>query len=306
MSFTERVLSACKIVAMTAPIRLLQITDPHLLADPQGSLRGVQTRASLQRVLAHARSFVRSADAVLCTGDIVNDEPAGYRHFAELLGELGLPIYCLPGNHDRPELLKAALAQAPFQVGGHVDLGNWRIILLDSCVAGRNSGCISAAELLRLRHALVDGARYAMVCVHHHPVSVGSHWLDQLGIENAAELLALLDNAPQVRVLNWGHVHQGFDAVRGAMRLLATPSTCMQFKPLSNLFAVDDRPPAYRRLTLHPDGTIDTEIVWVEAARRARPAASPAGASAGQSRAAGAIGSVAAVGAGDEHRRQEP
>jgi Icc protein len=48
--------------------------------------------------------------------------------------------------------------------------------------------------------------------------------------------------------------------------LLATPSTCAQFLPLAADFSVDSRPPAYRRMTLHPDGTLDTEVVWVEQA----------------------------------------
>lgn len=275
---------------METDVRLLQISDPHLFADPHGMLRGVQTLGCLQRVLAHAMAHRRGAEALLCTGDIVNDEPAGYAHFSRLLGGLGLPVYCLPGNHDDPGLLHAALADAPFQVGGQVDLGCWRLILLDSCVPGSSGGRISAAELQRLRSALEDTSRHVMVCVHHHPVPMASRWLDALGIENGAQLLDVLDEYPQVRVLSWGHVHQSFDSRRRGIRLLATPSTCVQFLPLSNQFALDDRPPAYRRLTLHPDGTLDTEIVWVE-----QPAA-----------LARAESSVNASCAAVDHRGQQP
>jgi Icc protein len=59
-------------------------------------------------------------------------------------------------------------------------------------------------------------------------------------------------------------VHQSFDSRRHGVRLLATPSACLQFVPQSNEFCVDTRPPAYRRLTLHADGTLDTEVVWVD------------------------------------------
>ena len=113
-------------------VRLLQITDTHLFASREGRLRGVPTLACLQRVLAHASS--RSFEAVLCTGDLVNDEPEGYAHFRRELGALGRPVYCLPGNHDPLPQLREALSSAPFQVGGHVDLGAWRVILLDSSV----------------------------------------------------------------------------------------------------------------------------------------------------------------------------
>ena len=43
------------------------------------------------------------------------------------LGALGKPVYCIPGNHDDPARLRQALARPPFQVGGLVDLGAWRL-----------------------------------------------------------------------------------------------------------------------------------------------------------------------------------
>ncbi len=253
---------------MNDDVRLLQLTDSHLFASPHGRLRGVETLFSLQRVLSHASARKLNVDAVVCTGDIVNDEPDGYAHFARVLSALGKPVYCIPGNHDDPARLRSALAAPPFQVGGHVDLGAWRIILVDSCVPGQAGGRISKPELQALDAALTDNRRYAMVCVHHHPVAMASRWLDAVGIENADEFFAVLDAHPQVRAISWGHVHQSFDARRHGVRLLATPSTCAQFLPLSDAFAVDARPPGYRRLTLHPDGTLETEVVWVERAAR--------------------------------------
>jgi len=249
---------------MNADVRLLLISDSHLFSSPEGTLRGVQTLASLQRVLAHAAADLREADAVLCNGDIVNDEPGGYAHFARLLGSVGRPVYCVPGNHDDPVRLRAALARAPFQVGGHVDLGPWRIVLVDSCVPGRAGGRISTAQLEALQRSLEGCERHVMVCLHHQPVGMASRWLDAVGVENSAEFLGLLDAHRQVRVICWGHVHQCLDTRRRDVRLLATPSTCVQFLPLSGEFALDQRPPAYRRLTLHADGSLDTQVVWLE------------------------------------------
>ena len=74
---------------MDAAVRLLQFSDPHLFAEPAGrALRGVPTLASMQRVLAHAGGRRLNVDALVCTGDIVNDEPDGYAHFAHELGAL--------------------------------------------------------------------------------------------------------------------------------------------------------------------------------------------------------------------------
>jgi len=48
------------------------------------------------------------------------------------------------------------------------------------------------------------------------------------------------------------------------VRLLATPSTCAQFLPHADEFAVDPRPPGYRTFELRPDGSLLTEVMWVE------------------------------------------
>jgi Icc protein len=249
---------------MSREVRLLQLSDPHLFADPDGELRGVNTLASLRRVLDAVRARALAVDAVVCSGDIVNDEPAGYAHFARELASFGKPVYCIPGNHDDPGELRRALAGPPFQVGGVTDLGNWRLILLDSCVPGQAGGHLSEGELRRLDDALAGSDRFAMISVHHHPVSMSSRWLDAVGIDNAAALFEVLDAHAHVRLVSWGHVHQCFDDRRRGVRLLATPSTGAQFLPLSANFAIDARPPAYRRLNLRADGTVDTEVIWID------------------------------------------
>jgi Icc protein len=93
---------------------------------------------------------------------------------------------------------------------------------------------------------------------------MGSRWLDRVGLENAPEFLATIDRHPNVRAVVWGHVHQSYDALRKGVRLLATPSTCAQFLALADDFAVDPRPPAYRTLELRADGSLLTEVVWLD------------------------------------------
>lgn len=250
---------------MTPDVRLLQISDPHLFGSAGAMLRGVATLTSMQRILAHAMRRRQTIDAVLCSGDVVNDDPGGYAHFLREMSLLGKPVYCVPGNHDDAVLMRRALSTPPFQVGGYVDLGrNWRMVLVDSSIPGKAGGRISRYELRALRSSLASSDRYVMVCLHHHPVSMSSHWLDAVGIENADEFFQILDGHSRVRLVCFGHVHQSFDGRRRGVRLLGTPSTCRQFLPLSDEFAVDARPPAYRHLMLQPDGTIDTEVVWVE------------------------------------------
>ena len=246
-------------------VRLTHFTDPHLYGGEHESLRGVATLPALTAALAHAQAREWPPDALLVTGDLVQDDPGGYPHFRRLFGALGLPVLCLPGNHDEPRAMYRELAGEPFVLGGFIDLGRWRIVLLDSCLPGSASGALSAPELARLEQALATaGSRHCMVCLHHHPVPMASRWLDRVGLTNAAEFLHVIDAHRNVRAIVWGHVHQAHDALRKGVRLLATPSTCAQFLPNADDFAVDARPPAYRTIELRPDGSLLTEVVWVE------------------------------------------
>jgi Icc protein len=246
-------------------LRLIQFTDPHLYGSESESLRGVPTLPALRGALAQARARDWPPDALLVTGDIVQDDAGGYAHFRQVLGGLGLPVLCLPGNHDEPEAMRRELARAPFVLDEFFDLGRWRIVLLDSCIPGAASGAISAPGLAALERALATaGKRHCMVCLHHHPVPMASRWLDRVGLTNAAEFLHAIDAHRNVRAIVWGHVHQNYDGLRKGVRLLATPSTCAQFLPNSDEFAVDPRPPAYRTFELRADGSLLTEVVWVE------------------------------------------
>lgn len=252
---------------MAHPIRLLQFTDLHLYGAASGALRGVVTWPALEGAVAHAVSHRSPWDALLITGDLVQDDPSGYERVRELFGNSDVPVYCIPGNHDELGAMREALAAPPFQICGTALIGGWQLVMLDSYLHGMASGRLSAAELGRLDAAL--GAHphlHTLVCLHHHPIPMGSRWLDQVGLENGDDLFAVLDRHAQTRVLLWGHVHQAYDGRRNGARLLATPSTCAQFKPRLDGFAIDQRPPAYRWLDLYADGRVETGVEWVEAA----------------------------------------
>ena len=247
-------------------VRITHFTDPHLYGGESESLRGVATLPALNAALDHARAHTTwPPDALLVTGDLVQDDPLGYPHFRRVFGALGLPVLCLPGNHDEPAAMRRELATEPFVLGGPVDLGRWRIVLLDSCVPDAAGGALSTKALAGLEAALAGApSRHCLVCLHHHPVPMGSRWLDRVGLANAADFFKVIDAHRNVRAIVWGHVHQNYDALRKGVRLLATPSTCAQFLPNSDEFAVDPRPPGYRTLELKADGSLLTEVAWVE------------------------------------------
>jgi Icc protein len=244
----------------------LHITDPHLHAHVDSRMRGVNTYDTFRAVITHSMGESSSPDAIIATGDLVQDETkTGYKRFREVLEYYQLPVYCIPGNHDSPETMAEVLNKPPFQVGGSAQLGDWSLILLNSFSSGDDGGRLSTKELARLRKALAaNESSYAMIFIHHHPVSMGSRWLDGVGLRNSHDFFDIVEQSSQVRGIVWGHVHQASDRRRKGVRLMSTPSTCSQFLPNSDDFALDTRLPGYRWLELRSNGTIDTQVVWLE------------------------------------------
>jgi Icc protein len=95
---------------------------------------------------------------------------------------------------------------------------------------------------------------------HHQPVRVGSAWIDQYIVRNAEAFWALVDGQPHVKAVVWGHVHQDYRGQRNGVELIATPSTCIQFKPLCDDFTVDTLMPGYRWFDLSEDGSLTTGV----------------------------------------------
>ncbi len=245
----------------TPHLNVAQISDAHLYADRGAGLYGLNSYRAFAEVVALAAR--RHPELLLLTGDLVHDETAeGYRHLRDTLARLNAPGLCIPGNHDDLALMRQVL-----QKGGGISCtrstrrGNWQIILLNTQVVGKVGGYLAQDELDFLHRSL---ARYpdhhALICMHHQPVAVGSRWLDQIGLENADQLFSVIDAHPQVKALVWGHVHQAFDERRNGVRLLATPATCIQFKPKSDDFALDPVTPGYRWFRLYEDGRLDTAV----------------------------------------------
>ena len=248
------------------PARVLHLTDPHLFGSADGELRGTNTLASLQAVIEHFQGSDWRADLIAVTGDIIQDDSRrAYERFRDCFSELGIPVACIPGNHDIPGLMQDVLGESPFSYCGTHVLQSWLIVGIDSCVAGQAGGRVSQKEITRLATIVSDSSQaHVLVCLHHPPASLGSRWLDSVGLEDSAEVLRQLASIPGVKATLSGHVHQDFFAEIEGVRVIATPSTCRQFKPKSDLFAVDARPPAYRLLELGVDGSIDSTLVWLD------------------------------------------
>jgi 3',5'-cyclic-AMP phosphodiesterase len=244
-------------------VRVIQFTDCHLGPIHSESLLGLNTDQSLEDVLQLIQQNETSIDQLLCTGDIASAGHAdGYMRFHQMVRRyFSQPLAWLPGNHDSAEIMSSS-AKALNIEPRLVSVGNWLIVMLDSSVSEQVYGHLESSELDYLSYVLRHNHdnKPVMICVHHQPVTVGSEWIDQYIIKNASSLFELIAQFPQVKILSWGHVHQEFTAKRGDVHMFATPSTCVQFKPLCKNFTVDTQMPGYRWFQLNNDGSFTTGV----------------------------------------------
>ncbi len=242
---------------------LFQVTDTHLYGNTDGALLGVRTLDSFHAVVDSIVESNLNCDAILATGDISQDHSTlSYQRFADGISSINSPCYWLPGNHDYKPSMGAVLPSEQIKPSTHVLLGdNWQMILLDSQVEGVPYGELSQWQLDQLDEQLSQyPERHTLVLLHHHPLPANSAWLDHHQLHNKDELWSVLAKHNNVNAILCGHIHQALDIEMNGVRVMATPSTCVQFLPNSNDFAVDQQAPGWRRLELLPTGKIKSDV----------------------------------------------
>ena len=245
-------------------LRLLQITDTHLMAEQGGTLLTMDTDDSLAAVIDTALAANHDPHALLITGDIAGDgATSAYSRLETALAPFDVPSFWLPGNHDG-----CASAQVPTErFSRTLTTPHWLVVMLNSQIEDEVGGHLAATELTALS-AAVDTAnashRHLLVALHHPLHPLGCAWLDPQRVDNASAFMAELSRCRMQSLVISGHVHQQSDARVAGVRYLTTPSTCIQFKPGEVDFKVHDIAPGYRWLTLHPDGSVETDVVRVQ------------------------------------------
>lgn len=215
----------------------------------------VDPHAQLERVVADVVRF--RPDCLIATGDLAHDGAgASYRALRAALAALPCPAYAIAGNHDDPGRMARTLGRQPLAAR----VGAWRLVLLNTHVAGAEGGAVRARELAAAGRLLAAHRGPVLVALHHPPVALGSPWLDAMGLADAAAFRSWVRGHRAVRAVVCGHVHQAAFRRIGTAVLLTCPATSVQFTPRTPACRIDDRRPAWRALWLHADGTVATRV----------------------------------------------
>ena len=102
--------------------------------------------------------------------------------------------------------------------------------------------------------------RFCLIALHHNLLPTHCAWLDQHCLQNREHFAEVLAPFKQIKAILHGHIHQTVDSSWHGIRVLATPSTCIQFKPNCDEFTLDLLAPGWRELVLKADGQIETVV----------------------------------------------
>jgi 3',5'-cyclic-AMP phosphodiesterase len=234
---------------------LAQVTDMHIKAGGKLSYRAVDTEGSLARCIEHLLKIPQRPDAVLFTGDLTDFGCADeYDNLRSLLAPLSMPFFLMPGNHDNPEVMRAAfpghayLRQRPDRVDYVIDDFPVRLVALDSTIPQESGGALHPAQLEWLDQTLAAApTRPTIVALHPPPFWTGIGHMDRIGLANPHALEAVIAAHPQVERVVSGHLHRAIVTRFGGTIASTCPSPAHQV-------ALDLADDAQSRFVMEPPG----------------------------------------------------
>ncbi|MBS0245142.1 MAG: phosphodiesterase [Proteobacteria bacterium] len=254
---------------------IAQLTDLHLRPPGLPAYRVSETNMMTARAIDKLRKLTPRPDVVVITGDMTDcGLPEEYALLRSLIADLPMPVYMVPGNHDRRDHLKRAFADWPTIVADPdfvqfvVDDHAVRLIGLDTVVEKSSHGALCTRRLAFLSDALAAAPnRPTIVFMHHPPFDCGIRHMDAIRLlDGSDELAAILKRHPQVLALWCGHNHRQVETMFGGVPTNISPGVAHQVA-----FHLDDdrdgslvfEPPAFR-LHRYAGGALVSHTVYVE------------------------------------------
>ncbi|AMW77629.1 metallophosphatase [Acinetobacter sp. TGL-Y2] len=246
---------------------IIQISDTHLMDHPDATFVEMNPEMSFHAVIEDILKHYPEIDAIVHTGDLAQvAKPETYARYQAFMQKLNIPFYQIPGNHDDIQYFPF---ETPDPMPTVLAFADWRMVLLNSAVSQKVDGWIKTEQLEHLKNILDANQQYSVVLAcHHHPLEMKSNWIDRHKLKNTEELTEVLAKHNNIKAVIFGHVHQDSLNLWKNIQFLSTPSTSVQFKPLSFDFALDDIAPGYRSILLKDNGEFDTLVHRVQKYRQ--------------------------------------
>lgn len=196
---------------------IAHLSDPHLDGSAERFRRfeaTLECAASLPEI-----------DAVVISGDLADHGSAGeYEQFFDALLP-SPPVLVIAGNHDVTAPLIDALGDHgfPATLNSTLDTVGIRLIGLDSHIDHHDEGFLDTTALEYARTQLASSESPVILSLHHPPVPVGHHLIDQFSLRNADGLAELVHAHDNIVGIFTGHVHSALATIFAGVPLLGAP-----------------------------------------------------------------------------------
>jgi 3',5'-cyclic-AMP phosphodiesterase len=248
---------------------LVQLTDLHLVAEGAEHPSGVDTAALLERALRTVEDSGISPTALILTGDLTEhglpEEYERVRAIVEPAAErLGAPVRYAAGNHDERAALREHLLGEPAStdpLDHAVQVGDLRVVVLDSTVPGHAHGTLEPAQLDWLREQLAEPAPAGtVVALHHPPLPSAVPLAAAIPLVHRAELAAAIAGS-DVRLVLAGHTHVASAGTCGGVPVWIGGPLATTIDPLARGAALRTLgTPSLSRIDLFTDGLLTSSV----------------------------------------------
>jgi 3',5'-cyclic AMP phosphodiesterase CpdA len=216
---------------------IAHITDLHVRPYGLPANRVAETNMLVARAIETVAALDPPAQAVFISGDLTdNGLPEEFAELMRLTRRLKVPVYVVPGNHDRRDEMKKACAawpgvtDDPDFIQYTADIGPLRLIALDTVKPSSSAGELCARRLAFLEQALADaGTRPVVILMHHPPFRCGLEGMDAIRLHDGAEAFAaLVARHPNVERILCGHTHRAIHVRLAGTVATTSPSVAVQ------------------------------------------------------------------------------
>lgn len=255
---------------------IAQITDLHIRPRGLACYRVSETNMLARRAVDALNALDPQPDAIVVTGDLANGpDRREYAGIQPLLARLKAPVFVLPGNHDSTAMMRELLTGVgPIHEGTAdkmhyaVDIGDLRLVALDSAVPGAPHGRLGAEQIAWLDATLAKSDKPTLIALHHPPATVGIAHMDRIGLKDSDAFARVIARHDHVARLLCGHIHRTIIATVAGRVMTLAPSTAHQVA-----LDIADRdpghfvmePPGYFLHRHTPESGVVTHLAYVEA-----------------------------------------
>jgi len=216
---------------------IAQITDLHVVAKDRLCYRQIPTNTQLAEAVAQINTLAPRPEVVIASGDLVDhgreDE---YQVLREILAPLAMPVFVIPGNHDRREALLKVFSDRTYlpRVGSpfvHYAIEDYpvRLIGLDTSVPEHHHGMMCDERLRWLDETLsAQPDRPTLIFMHHPPFRTGINWMDSSGLHGGRRMEEIVARHRNVIRVAAGHIHRPIHLAWAGTIASTAPSTCHQ------------------------------------------------------------------------------